>query len=102
MLITIDTLNKTDLNWFSKGKSRIIQNISNLLSTYKYEIAYDRTLGLTRAFVDMPLQSAIAAATTEIIDLISAREPRATIKKVIYIDSDINGNMHFKVVIDID
>lgn len=102
MQITIDTFLKAQINWLSKDTDRIVQNVSNLLSTYKYEIAYDRTLGLTRAFVDMPLQSAIAAATTEIIDLISAREPRATIKKVIYIDSDINGNMHFKVVIDID
>ncbi len=102
MQITIDTSQKAEINWLSKDKGRIVQNVSNLLSTYKYEVAYDRTMGLTRFFVDTPLQNAIATATTEIIELINAREPRATVKGVYFTDTDINGNMQFKVVIEVE
>jgi phage baseplate assembly protein W len=100
MIYTIDSSQK-GINWSAKGAERIIQNIKNLLGTSKYEVAYDRTLGLSRDIIDMPLQKAIAKATTEIIDLISNREPRVVIKEVKYAGADNDGNIQFKVVVDV-
>jgi phage baseplate assembly protein W len=97
----IDSSNNKGLNWAVKGAERVIQNIINLMNTFKYEVAYDRTLGVTGKYIDMPLQNAIAQSTSEIISLISEREPRAKIKNIKYTGLDIDGNMQFRVVIDI-
>lgn len=101
MILEINTSDKTQIEWDAKGNDRTIQNVANLLSTFKYEVAYDRTLGLSGKFVDKPLDQAIAEATTEIIDLINEREPNANVTEVEYTGNDENGNMQFKVVIDI-
>lgn len=101
MLVEIDTSKTTDINWNAKGINRIVQNIMNLLNTFTYEVAYERTIGLTGKFIDKPLDQAIAEVTTEIFDLISEREPRAEVKEVQYLGIGEDG-MNFKVVVDIE
>lgn len=101
MKVTINTNEVSNISWGAKGTKRVAQNIVNLLNTFLYEIAYDRTLGLSGKFIDMPIDQAIAIATTEIIELITEREPRATVEEVQFIQIDENGNMVFKVVVDI-
>jgi len=100
MQVVIDTSSKSRIRWGVKGVDRVVQNITNLLNTFKYEVAYDRTLGLSGRFVDKPLDQAVAEATTEIYELISEREPRVSIEEVQYTGMDDKGNMQFKVVID--
>ncbi len=100
MITTIDSSNM-ELTWGTKGNSRIIQNIANLLKTRKYEVAYDRTLGLSGNFTDKPADQAVALATAEIADMLSQSEPRAALIEVLYDGADIEGNMRLKVVIDI-
>jgi predicted component of type VI protein secretion system len=99
MEVIIDT--SQGISWASKGNDRIIQNIINLLNTRKYEVAYDRTLGLSGDFIDKPSDEAIAIITTEISDLISTREPRAELIEVLNAGADADGNMKFRVVVDI-
>lgn len=89
------------INWSAKGVDRIVQNISNLLNTFKYEVAYDRTLGMTGNYIDKPKDVAIALAAAEIHELIAQREPRAKIIDVLYTGLDKNENMQFKVVIEV-
>lgn len=101
MEVIIDTSQKANINWNAKGTERIIQNIVNLLNTFRYEVAYDRTIGLTGKFIDKPLDHAVAEATSEMYELITIYEPRATLKEVQYIGLDDKGNMQFKVVVDI-
>lgn len=102
MQVIINTSTDNVLDWGATGENRIIQNIFSLLKTYKYEIAYDRTLGLTGKFIDKPLDQAVAIAIAEIYELISLREPRTKIINVQHIGIDNDGNMQFKVVIDIE
>lgn len=90
------------INWQSSGVERIIQNVVNLINTYRYEVAYDRTLGLSGNFLDNPSEEAQTQAISEIIDLINEREPRATVESIDFINIDDDGNMAFKVVVDID
>ncbi len=99
MEVIVDT--SKGISWVSKGNDRIVQNIINLLNTRKYEVAYDRTLGLSGDFIDKPSDEAIAIITAEVSDLISTREPRAELIEVLYAGTDENGNMQFKVVVDI-
>lgn len=101
MLIEIAT-NDATIDWSAKGVNRVAQNVYNLITTIRYEVAYDRTLGLTAAFVDKPLPIAISEATAEIYEIVSEREPRATVQDVEFIGTDNEGNMQFKVVIDVE
>ena len=100
MIIRINT-EKFKLEWDAKGINRIVQNVFNLISTFKYEVAYDRTLGLDGSFIDTPLLIAISQATEQIYDIIAEREPRATVMEVNFISIDDTGNLQFEVVIDI-
>lgn len=102
MQIIIDTSQPNQLNWGASGANRIAQNVLNLLTTSKYEIAYDRTLGIDRTFIDKPLQEAISLATAQIYEVITEREPRATVESVDFVSIDEEGNMNFKVVINIE
>lgn len=90
------------INWAAKGTERIIQNVINLISTYRYEVAYDRILGLNPDLIHMPINQIEAEITNEIISLISDYESRATVESVDFIGVDDEGNMQFKVVIDIE
>lgn len=101
MDITINISNSQGVDWAAKGTDRIVQNIVNLLNTFRYEVAYDRTLGLSGKFIDKPTDKSIAETIAEIYDLIQTREPRAKLKEVQYIGLDEQGNMQFKVVIDV-
>lgn len=101
MEVVIKTGGAPVLNWTAKGTDRIIQNVANLLATKKYEVAYDRTLGMSPDIEDKPLPEAVAQATSEIIELIGDYEPRATVKDVKYAGVDANGNMVLEVTIEI-
>ncbi len=93
--------NDSNINWTAKGVERILQNVKNLMNTWRYEIAYDRTLGIDPAILDMPQDKAIARYTAEIYRLVNTNEPRANVKSVTYTGSDGEGNMNFKVVVEI-
>lgn len=92
--------NKEPLNWGAKGHDRILQNISNILSTFKYEVAYDRTFGRDPQNIDKPLNKSLSAIITETYDLIKKHEPRVTVKDV-EVDS-IDGDIIIKVVVEIE
>ncbi|KMT23015.1 hypothetical protein [Clostridium cylindrosporum] len=71
-----------EINWGAKGTERILQNIVNLLNTFKYEVAYDRVLGTNPDNVDLPNDKVIGGIISETYDLIEQYEPRATIIEV--------------------
>lgn len=92
--------NKKSINWNAKGHERILQNISNILSIYKYEVAYDRTFGRNPQNIDKPLNKSLSAIITETYDLIKDYEPRAIVKDVIVENSD--ADIVIKVVVEIE
>jgi uncharacterized protein len=102
LIVEINSSDKQELQWDAKGNNRVVQNLRNMLSTFKYEVAYDRTMGLSGAFIDKPLDQAIATVTTEIIELVSERELSAIVKEIQFTGIDDDGMMQFKVVIDIE
>lgn len=101
MLYTIETGEKAPINWGAKGVERVLQNVVNLVNTYTYEIAYARTVGVTREYIDRPSPQAVAIAANDIRELIALREPRARIEEVNYLGVTSTGNMRMQVVVDI-
>ena len=88
------------IDWTAKGTQRITQNVLNLINTYKYEIAYNRVLGLSASLVDKPSNYTIQMLQSEIFELVSRFEPRATVKDVEIFANEL-GDITVKVVIDI-
>jgi hypothetical protein len=101
MTYKINTSNG-DLDWKAGGDERVIQNVINLINTYRYEVAYDRTLGISKDFIDMPGEEAKTQAISEIMDLIDEREQRATIVEISDINIDDDGNINIRMVIDVE
>jgi uncharacterized protein len=101
MQVEINTSKTIAIDWGATGVNEIIQNVLNLLNTVKYEVAYDRTLGINTDFQDMPLQESIVLATAQIYEIIEQREPRVIVEEVSFIGLSNEGELIFKVMIDI-
>lgn len=101
MQLVINTADALEIDWGASGKAEIAQNVFTLINTLKYEVAYDRTLGIRPDYLDMPLNESIPLVTAQIYAVIDEREPRATVEEVEYLGVSDGGNMIFKVVIDV-
>lgn len=101
MQYTIDTSQPIKLNWSASGKERIVQNVFNLISTFKYEVAYNRAKGINPSILDKPVNVLEGAYIAEVYRVVDEYEPRVTVEKISLIGVDDEGNMQFKVVIDI-
>lgn len=99
MIATINTSDSA-INWTARDKERVVQNIKNLLSTRRYEIAYDRTLGIDPSIIDKPITQAQPLYVAEIYRIITDYEPRARIRSVT-VTADAEGNMQVEVVIEL-
>lgn len=97
--------NKINLDWNSKGKERILQNVNNIINTIKYEVPYDRLFGRDPENIDKPLNKVRNKIIEETYDLINSYEPRAIVKNVyLYYEKDeFNKDIPIlKVVVEID
>lgn len=101
MEYVIDTLNPSALNWRASGNERIIRNVLNLIRTFRYDVGYDRTRGIDPSVVDKPLEEAAMVYISEIYRVVELYEPRVTVKEVRFTGADTEGNMQFRVVIEI-
>lgn len=101
MQYEIDTSKARSLNWAAKDEERILQNVINLISTWRYEVGYDRTKGVDPTILDQPPDIAIAMYTAEIYRLVEDYEPNAKVTNVIPIGINDEGHIDFKVVIEI-
>lgn len=90
---------KKPINWSAKGVERILQNIGNLLNTFRYEVAYDRVLGRDPAISDKPFEQAVPALIAETYELIEEYEPRVNLKDVTITKED--GEIQIEVVVGI-
>lgn len=101
MLYVIDTSEARKINWAAKDAERIVQNVANLINTIQYEVAYDRVMGINPQIFDRPANEAASLYVAEVYRLISDYEPRAEIKEVRPIGVNSDGDLDFRVVIEI-
>lgn len=83
MSYTIDTTKKEQIN-IAPGTvyEEVIQNLWFLYSTIEYDVPLDRALGLNATYIDKPIETAKALATTDIYDKTEEYEPRAEIVSI--------------------
>jgi phage baseplate assembly protein W len=99
MIYTVTTTDSLD--WSAKGPARIAQNVLNLLKTKRYEVAYNRTMGVGAAVFDAPSSQIESLLSNEIMELVDLFEPRASVQEVNYLGSTEDGNIIVRVVLDI-
>ena len=66
-IVTIDTGTNAPLDWSAKGTERKVQNVLNILRTYKGEVAYNRSLGISSEIIDKPIDEVRAIMAEDLI-----------------------------------
>lgn len=74
MQYEIDTSKAVNLNWNAQGDERILQNVVNLINTWKYEIAYNRQKGMETSTIDRPHDVAAALYVSEVFRVVGQYE----------------------------
>lgn len=69
--------------------AEIEQNVQAITSIMRGTQPLDRSLGLDPELVDMPGKRGMALLQAEIIDKLPQQEPRITVKKVAFDESDV-------------
>lgn len=84
------------IDWSAKGKERIAQNVQNLINTFRYEVAYHRTMGIPVDIIDSPTPESMATLEVEVRSLLARYEPRANVQNVL-VTTDNNGKLQIEV-----
>jgi len=101
VIITIENSNSIALNWTAKGTDRIVQNINNILNTYKHEVAYNREFGISPDVIDKDPDTMKSIIAEDLFDSITKYEPRATLKSVTVKEVSADGGIIAEVKIEI-
>lgn len=94
--------NSSNLPWGkAKGKDRIVQNVKNILNTYKYEVAYNRNLGISPDIIDKDVETMKSIIMEDLFDNIKQYEPRAKLKAVEIKEITSDGAISAAITIEI-
>lgn len=99
MLVTIDSSVPFKLDWAAKGKERVIQNVHNILNTRKYEVAYNRELGVSTDIIDADIYTIRSIVESDLRKNIELYEPRA---KLLSADVQATGDGSVVIVVKIE
>ena len=99
-VVTIDTNNAAALDWSAKGKDRIVQNVLNIMRTYKGEVAYNRAFGISPDVIDKPADEVQAIIADDLSARIAVDEPRAQLLSVTA-SHDASGDIVISVRIEV-
>lgn len=97
--IRIDTASNKRLNWGAKGTERIVQNVSNIINTYRFEVAYMRGLGISPDIIDKGANEVRAIIADDLSRQIKFAEPRAVLKSIDIVSINEDGSIG--VIVDI-
>lgn len=64
--------------------AEILQNVRTILTTLKKSVPMDREFGISGEVIDLPIASAQARLTSEIVAAVNKYEPRAQVIGVFY------------------
>ncbi len=68
----------------SSRTAEILQNVRTVLTTLKKSVPMDREFGISGEVIDLPIASAQARLTSEIVAEVNKYEPRAQVIGVFY------------------
>ena len=100
-MIIIDTSLGIKLDWTAKGAERKAQNVLNLLNTWRYDVAYNRIMGLNPELLDKPAPITAALYTADVYRLVQEYQPDVTVTSVTVKGIRENGQIDAEVVIEV-
>jgi len=71
----------------------ILQNVRTIITTLKKTVPMDREFGINGELVDLPIATAQAKFTGEIVAAVSKYEPRARVVSVAYDGREMDGTL---------
>lgn len=75
----------------SSRTAEILQNVQTILMTLKKSVPMDREFGISGDTMDLPIATAQAKFTSEIVAAVSKYEPRAQVLKISYQGDGADG-----------
>lgn len=75
----------------SSRTAEILQNVQTILMTLKKSVPMDREFGISGSILDLPIATAQAKFTSEIVAAVSKYEPRAQVLKISYRGDGADG-----------
>ena len=75
----------------------ILQNVRTILTTRKGSVPMDREFGIDGDIQDLPIGTAQAKFSVEIVEAVNRFEPRARVKQVIYDGNEQDGLLRARV-----
>ena len=75
----------------SSRTAEILQNVRTILMTLKKSVPMDREFGISGGIMDLPIATAQAKFTSEIVAAVSKYEPRAQVLKISYQGDGADG-----------
>ena len=100
MAVTLSIADGAIPDWAKRGQERILQNVRNLTALTRYEVAYNRTQGLSPELIDLPAGELEARYAAELTELIEENEPRAAVREITGFSVSSDGEINCEVVID--
>ena len=93
MDVNINNLTTTGaIDFFpSSQMEEILQNVRTILTTTIYTVPLDRTFGINPEMLDLPMPTAMAKLTAEIVAAVEKFEPRAQVTAVKFSGDGMEG-----------
>lgn len=99
MATEIYTKDYSKLSYGGTGDERVIRNVLNILRTRRYEVPYNRTMGIDDSVLERPLDEVKALLASDAMKNIMRYEPRANVKSIEF-DCFEGDEVHYKVVLE--
>lgn len=100
MIVKVNS-NDNSIDWGVTGTERIIQNVKNILRTRHFEVPFMPRLGINHEFIESTPQMMKSELSNQVIDVINAFEPRATVLAVKIENCDENGDYTISVELEV-
>lgn len=90
-----------EINIEATGAELILQNISNILRTYKGENALNRDIGINPSILDSSIAKAKAMLIDDVVEQITLNEDRVEVVSVEFEGDPLSGSLYPKVEVRI-
>ena len=100
-IVTISTEQIGELNWSATGTERKVQNVLNILRTFKSEVAYNRSFGISSEMIDKPIDEARAILAEDLTTNIEQNVSGVRLVSLTIEEITETGDISAKVTIEV-
>ena len=79
------------IDFGARGVEEVLQNVRTYLSTTRFSVVLDRTLGIDARVVDRPINKARAIISADILGGLPRHEPRAKVLSIAFSGDGLDG-----------